>query len=183
MSSVVTDNDKYSEITVLLRAGLGGDQTAYGKFLSTITPMLRRMVGRKLASADVEDVVQEVLISIHEARHTYDGERPIMPWLASIAGFRVTDHLRKYYSQMRHQTFDIADYENILSDVTEDASADESVNALLQDVPEKHKNILTMMHVEGYTAKEVGKQLGMNESAVKVAAHRAMKKIREKFAT
>ena len=178
---MVTSENKYTEITGLLRAALGGDQAAYGKFLSTITPILRRMVGRKLANADVEDVVQEVLISIHKARHTYDGQRPIMPWLASIANFRITDHLRKHYSQMRNLTFDIADYENVLSDVTENTSDNESIDELLKDVPKKHKKILTMMHVEGYTAKEVGKHMNMNESAVKVAAHRAMKKIREKF--
>lgn len=180
---MVTHNDKYAAITALFLAGLGGDQAAYGKFFNTITPMLRRIVGSKIVQSDVEDVMQEILISIHKARHTYDGERPIMPWLASIASFRVTDHLRKHYSQMRHQSVDIADYENILSDVTEEASGNESVNELLQDVPEKYKRILTLMHVEGYTAKEVGKQMGMNESAVKVAAHRAIKKIREKFGT
>ena len=180
---MVTSEKKYAEITALLLAGLGGDQAAYGKFLSTITPMLRRMVSKKLAQVDVEDVVQEILISIHKARHTYDGARPIMPWLASIASFRITDHLRKHYSQMRHQTCDITDYENILHDVTEEASNNESVDELLKDTPEKHKRILTLMHVEGYTAKEIGKQMGMNESAVKVAAHRAIKKIREKFGT
>lgn len=177
---MVTAENKYAEITTLLLAGLGGDQAAYSKFLGTITPMLRRMVGRKLAQSDVEDVVQEVLISIHKARHTYDGERPIMPWLASIASFRITDHLRKHYSQMRHQNVDIADYEDILSDVTADTADNESVDEYLHDVPEKHKRILIMMHVEGYTAKEVGQQIGMNESAVKVAAHRAIKKILER---
>ena len=180
---MVTSEDKYAAMTALFRAGLGGDQAAYGKFLTMIAPMLRRMVGRKLAQSDVEDVTQEILISVHKARHTYDGERPIMPWLASIANFRITDHLRKHYSQMRHQSVDIADYENMLSDVTEEAESNESVDELLQDVPEKHKRILTLMHVEGYTAKEVGQQMGMNESAVKVAAHRAIKKIREKFGT
>ena len=178
---MVTQNDRYSEMTALFLAGLGGDQAAYHNFLSTITPILRRMADKKLAQSDVEDVVQEILISIHKARHTYDGERPIMPWLASIASFRITDHLRKHYAQMRHQSVDIADYENILSDVTENIADTESLDELLEDVPQKHKKILTMMHVEGYTAKEVGKQLGMNESAVKVAAHRAIKKIREKF--
>jgi len=167
----------------LLRAGLAGEQLEYAKFLSQITPMLRRMVGRKLASSDAEDVVQEILISIHKARHTFDGERPIMPWLASIANFRITDHLRKHYAQMRHQTSDIADYENILSDVTNDTPESESLDELLEGVPEKDKKILNLMHVEGYTAKEVGKQMNMNESAVKVAAHRAIKKIREKFGT
>jgi RNA polymerase sigma-70 factor (ECF subfamily) len=104
-----------------------------------------------------------------------------MPWLSSIAGFRIIDHMRKHYSLMRHQTVDIANYENILADVTEEDEQTESIDGLLQDVPEKHKKILTMMHMEGYTAKEVGKEVGMSESAVKVAAHRAIKKIRETF--
>jgi RNA polymerase sigma-70 factor (ECF subfamily) len=125
----------------------------------------------------VEDVLQEVLISIHKARHTYDGERPIMPWLMSIARFRIIDHLRKHYAQMRHKTFDLDDWD----DVTEEFSSDESIDDLLGDVDAKHKEILTMMHVEGYTAKEVGAKIGMNESAVKVAAHRAIKKIRAKL--
>ncbi|MCE2926201.1 MAG: sigma-70 family RNA polymerase sigma factor [Rickettsiales bacterium] len=180
---MVASENKYAEISALMLAGLDGDQAAYGKFLSTIAPMLRRMVSRKLSQPDVEDVVQEILISIHKARHTYDGKRPIMPWLYSIATFRITDHLRKHYSQMRHQSVDIADFENILSDVTEEASNHESIEELLENVPEKHKRILTLMHVEGYTAKEVGKKMGMNESAVKVAAHRAIKKIRGKFGT
>jgi RNA polymerase sigma-70 factor (ECF subfamily) len=174
---------KYHELSQLLCSGLGGNQADYGKFLSATAPILKRMVIKRLASAEVEDVVQEILISIHKARHTYDGQRPIMPWIAAIASFRITDHLRKHYSQMRHQTVDIADYENILSDVTEDNSANESIDELLQDAPEKDKKILTLMHVEGFTAKEVGLKLGMNESAVKVAAHRAIKKIRGKVGT
>lgn len=178
---MVKSEDKYAEITALFRTGLSGDQAAYGKFLTTISPMLRRMISKNIAIADVEDVLQEVLISIHKARHTYDGQRPIMPWLSSIANFRITDHLRKHYSQMRHKTLDIADYENILLDVTEEVSANESIDELFEEVSEKHKKILTMMHVDGYTAKEVGKRMGMNESAVKVAAHRAIKKIRKKF--
>jgi RNA polymerase sigma-70 factor (ECF subfamily) len=175
--------DKNQLLSDLLISGLAGDQAAYAAFLTQITPFLRRMVARKLATSEVEDVVQEVLISLHKARHTYDGARPIMPWVASIVSFRVTDHLRKHYSQMRHQSVDIADYENILSDVTETVSDSESLSEMLDGVSDKHKQILTLMHVEGYTAKEVGAQLGMNESAVKVAAHRAIKKIREKFGT
>ena len=178
---MVTPDDPYAELTGFMRAGLGGDGAAYRRFLSMLAPMLRRMIGRRLPDADVEDVVQEVLISIHKARHTYDGERPIMPWVAAVARFRVTDHLRKHYAQMRHQHLDIADYENILPDVTETTAGNEGIDDRLHGVPAKDKQILTLMHVEGYTAKEVGAQLGMNESAVKVAAHRAVKKIRATF--
>ena len=184
---MVTNIDKHAHVAALLRNGLQGNQADYAKFLSTITPLLRRVVSGRIAMSDVEDVVQEVLISIHKARHTYDGERPIMPWVMAITRFRLTDHLRKYYATMQHQTMDISDLEEILpnlnNDVTEEGASSESVAELLKYVPQKQQRILTMMHVEGYTAKEVGKQLDMQESAVKVAAHRALKKIREKFAS
>jgi hypothetical protein len=71
--------EKYAEVTLLFRAGLDGDRVAYEQFLQKITPLLRAVVCRKLPFQDTEDVVQEILISIHKARHTYDGERPLMP--------------------------------------------------------------------------------------------------------
>lgn len=176
-------DNKYAALANLFRSGLKGNQEAYARFLTGITPLLKRMVGKRLNACDVDDVVQEILISIHKARHTYDGGRPLMPWLASIAKFRITDHLRKHYAQRQDKTVDIAELENILSDVTEGDAANESTDELLEGVPETQKRILTLMYVEGYTAKEVGTQMDMNESAVKVAAHRAIKKIRKKFGT
>ncbi len=170
-----------AELTRKLLAGLAGDGIAYADFLSQLSPILRRVIGRKIPMGDVEDVLQEVLISIHKARHTYDGERPLMPWVMAITGFRVMDCLRKTYSEMRHQQVDIADVENVLTAVTETPGENESMNEILDGVGQRERKILSLMHVEGYTASEVGSQLGMKESAVKVAAHRAIKKIRERL--
>lgn len=170
-----------AELTRMLLAGLAGDGAAYGDFLNRLSPILRRVIGRRVPAADVEDVLQEVLISIHKARHTYDGERPLMPWVMAIAGFRMKDYLRKTYSEMRHQRVDIADYENLLEAVTETPGQTESIIEMLEGVGPREQRILSLMHVEGYTAGEVGRQLGMKESAVKVAAHRAVKKIRERL--
>ncbi len=178
---MVTALDKYSQLKDNLCLGLAGDAAAYAQFLQAITPILRRVAARKIAVSDVEDVVQEILLSVHKARHTYDGQRPIMPWLVAIANFRISDYLRKYYAQMRNQMVDISELEEFLADVTETSEDNESVIELLQDVPQKQRDILTMLHVDGYTSKEIGEKLNMNESAVKVAAHRAIKKIREKF--
>jgi RNA polymerase sigma-70 factor (ECF subfamily) len=175
--------DKYSELTKLFQRGLEGDNAAYQSFLKQITPMLRRVVGRKLPNSDVEDTVQEILISIHKARHTFDGERLIMPWLMAIVGYRITDALRKSYATSRRECVDIDELADILADVTEDSDSSESINEILEGVPQREQKILTLMHVEGYTAKETGERMGMKESAVKVAAHRAIKKIREKMGT
>lgn len=175
--------DKYAELTALFRAGTAGDEARYAEFLHRISALLRRVIGRKLPASDVEDVLQEILISVHKARHTYDGQRPLLPWLFAIASFRVNDHLRKLYAGARRETVDIDTLSETLADVTEPTAEAESIDALLQHVPERERRILTMMHAHGYTAKETGRQLGMNESAVKVAAHRAIKKIRETLGT
>lgn len=174
-------NEITTELTRKLLAGLAGDGGAYADFLNQLSPILRRVIGRKIPMVDVEDVLQEVLISLHKARHTYDGERPLMPWVMAIARFRVMDCLRKTYSEMRHSQVDIANYENVLEAVTETPGDNESINEMLDGVGQRECKILSLMHVEGYTASEVGSQLGMKESAVKVAAHRAIKKIRERL--
>lgn len=173
--------DKYAELTALFRSGIAGDTASYGGFLQAVSALLRRTVGRKLPADDVEDVVQEILLSVHKARHTYDGGRPLIPWLSAIGQFRINDYLRKAYSGARWERVDIDALSETPADVTESAIESESVDELLQHVPEREKSILKMMHAEGYTAKETGRRLGMSESAVKVAAHRAIKKIREKF--
>lgn len=180
---MVTSSDKYAELTALFCAGIKGDTASYHRFLQEITPIMRRAASKKLPAADAEDVLQEILISIHKARHTYDGGRPIMPWLLAIAQFRINDSLRKIYASSRRECVDIDALAEVLADVTEPVPAHESISGILKNVPEREQAILTMMHVEGYTAKETGDRLGMKESAVKVAAHRAVKKIRETFET
>lgn len=173
--------DTHAELTALFREGVAGDTASYNQFLQRISALLRRIVGKRLPACDVEDVVQEVLISVHKARHTYDGQRPLMPWLLAIAGFRINDYLRKLYTQVR-QDIDVETIaETLPDDVTESREETESLNELLKNVPERQKRILTMMYMEGHTARETGKRLDMSESAVKVAAHRAIRKIRERL--
>jgi RNA polymerase sigma-70 factor, ECF subfamily len=180
-NEMANDENQFRELAGLFRAGLANDPHAYALFLERIAPVLRRMVALRCAASEVDDVVQEILISIHKARHTYDGQRPIKPWLISIAKFRIADHLRRHYVQRRDKTVDIDELADILPDVTQTPADSESIDDLLNGIPENQKHILTLLHLEGYTAKEVGAQVGMNESAVKVAAHRALKKLRNKF--
>lgn len=161
---------------------LSDDPEAYQRFLTQASHYLRRFIARRVAPADVEDILQEVLISIHKARHTYDGKRSVLPWISAIARFRLTDYLRRHYAQMQQAHIDICEVEDFLSeDVTESSELGEYVSEEVSNLPERQQKILYLMHTEGYTAKEVGQRLGMNESAVKVAAHRAYKLIKTRL--
>lgn len=164
-----------------MQRSLNGDQRAYASLLQETARLLRPFLARRLSFAnEVDDLTQEILISIHKARHTYDGLRPYKPWAYAIAKFRLHDFLRAHYAdQLRHaEDFDEIE-ESLPENVTETGFSYESIHAEVQKLPEKQATILQMMHQDGYTAKEVAEKIGMNESAVKVAAHRAYKVLRK----
>lgn len=175
--------DKADNFAALMKQSLNGDQRAYAVLLQETSRFLRPFLAKRLSfTGEVDDLLQEILISIHKVRHTYDGNRPYKPWVYAIAKFRLQDYLRAHYSdQLRHAVELSEVEERVAEHVTETAISYESISGEVQKLPEKQATILRLMHQDGYTAKEVAEKMGMNESAVKVAAHRAYKVLREKL--
>ena len=170
-----------------MRRAQQGDRQAYARLFLEITPILRSFVGKKLSRPqDAEDVVQEILISIHKASHTYDTDRPFKTWMFTIARYRLSDHLRSVYSKKDKGTdVNIDDEVHQLSDdenVTRIYEDREYLSKIMQSLPEKQQKIVTMMKIEGYSAQETALAMGMTESAVKVSAHRAYKALALKAA-
>jgi len=175
--------DEITGLEELMRKSMGGDKLAYTKLLRETARFLRPFLSKRLSfDSEVDDLMQEILISIHKARHTYDGQRPYKPWVYAIARFRLQDYLRMHYAdQLRHAEELTGMEKNLQEDVTESGISYESISAEVEKLPERQAAILRLMHQEGYTAKEVAAKLGMTESAVKVAAHRAYKVLRQKL--
>lgn len=175
--------DQAVNLELLMRQSLEGDKQAYAELLRETARLLKPFLLHRLNSgSEADDVLQEILISIHKARHTYDGQRPYLPWVYAIARFRLRDHLRMHYADQLHHAVDISDLENNLhEDVTESAIDYESISGEVHRLPEKQATILRLIHQDGYTAKETAEKMGMSESAVKVAAHRAYKILRQRL--
>ena len=82
-----------------------GDSKAYRTLLHLLIPWLRRIAGRKLNRVeDIEDTVQEVLISLHAVRHTYDPKRALQPWVMTLVQRRIADRLRSNYRLMSRES-------------------------------------------------------------------------------
>lgn len=175
--------EKTDNFEALMKQTMNGDKRAYAVLLQETSRLLRPFLAKRLNfTAEVDDLMQEILISIHKARHTYDGERPYKPWAYAIARFRLQDYLRAHYSDHLRHAVDLAEVENSLPEpVTKSAMTYESISGEIRKLPQTQAAILKMMHQEGYTAKEVAKKIGMQESAVKVTAHRAYKILRNKL--
>jgi RNA polymerase sigma-70 factor (ECF subfamily) len=174
------DNVTWRELATKAQAG---DAAAYRLLLSDLVPVIRRTVIRSLPNPqNADDVVQEVLISVHKALHTYDPKRAFMPWVHSIIQFRKTDYLRQHYAQRDNVkvSLDDPDTPDYLITKGHDGSTKDIEDAFAT-LPKQQQKVVELMKIKGYSAEEVSQRTGMSVSAVKVSAHRALQKLREKL--
>jgi RNA polymerase sigma-70 factor (ECF subfamily) len=166
-----------------LLAGLAGDAQAYRAFLGELSGYLRGYLRRRLSSslADVEDVLQETLLSIHNGRHTWDPAQPLTPWLYAIARYKLIDFVR---SRARHdsRTQPLDDVEELLAAPDQEpAQARHDVAILLETLPDRHRLPLLYVKVQGLSVREAAARAGMSESAIKVGVHRGLKALAGKM--
>ena len=163
-----------------------GDKRAYTALLTEITPFVRNIIAKRLSHKDgVEDVVQDVLLGLHHARHTYDPARPFHTWLFAIVRYKALDALRAQYRKGGQEIVD-SDFVVTLADTV--ANTSEESTALRQDVATmlaalkpKQRKLVVLTKVYGHSVAQVAAQEGMSVSAVKVSVHRALNELKTKF--
>lgn len=167
----------------LMARGQAGEREAYRRLLEDIVPFIRALASRRLRDpSEVEDAVQDVLLTVHLIRHTYDPTRPFAPWLAAIANRRIIDRLRSQVrSNLRqtplsskHETFSEpkANFENVGSDA-------EALRTAIESLPSGQRQAIKLLKLEEMTLKEAAAASGMSVAALKVATHRALGTLRK----
>ncbi len=158
----------------LMASSQKGDKHSYAALLSEVQLWLERYFQRRCAPAQLDDLVQEVLMAVHKKRSTYDPTRPFLPWLAAIARYRWIDHLRKVYRR-EEEALGERDFGE---DSEEDAVlARMSLDRLFVQIPDKQAEVIEMVKIEGLSIREAANRSGQSESAVKVNIHRGLKKL------
>ncbi len=183
---VGTINDE--KLQLLVAAALDGDAAAYRFVLRMVADRVRSFVGRRLdhgaLADDVEDVVQLVLLAVHEKRDTYDRTRPFMPWVYGIARYKLLEHLRAHHRRLKMVSFDERADLNFddgsvdgLSEL--DPAARHDVAVLLEKLADGPREAVVLTKLEGCSVDEAAQKTGLSPTAVKVRVHRAMKALRK----
>jgi RNA polymerase sigma-70 factor (ECF subfamily) len=162
----------------LMLAGLDGDAASYRRFLQQLGARLRSFYRRRLSAwpDDVEDLVQDTLLAIHNQRHTYRHDQPVTAWVHAIARYKTIDLLRaRQGREARHEVWD--DDDTALFDTTESdaAEARRDLWQLLATLPDRQRLPIEQVKLEGRSVAEVAVETGMSESAVKIGIHRGLK--------
>ena len=167
----------------LLLRGLQADAAAYERFLKELGAHLRAFLRRRLSQylGEVEDLVQETLLAIHNQRHTYRPDMPVTAWAHAIARYKLIDWLRSHAAkEARNDPLDDAD-ELFASSDSEAAEARRDLGQLLQTLPDKQRLPIEYVKLEGLSVVETARLTGLSESAVKVGVHRGLKALAAKI--
>jgi RNA polymerase sigma factor (sigma-70 family) len=167
--------------SALMARAQDGDGVAYRRLLEDVTPYLRSLAARHRAlSGEVEDAVQDILLTLHAIRHTYDPSRPFGPWLVTIARRRIVDRLR----QRGRRTAETAlgpEHETIAAtgpNLYPLLSGRRGLRDAIDGLAPGQRQAVLLLKLRGLSLKEAASESGMTIGALKVASHRGLKALR-----
>ncbi|CAD6561523.1 ECF RNA polymerase sigma factor SigF [Paraburkholderia hiiakae] len=166
-----------TRLKALFVSGLEGDAQAYRDFLEELTRHLRGYLRRRIPQLrdDVEDLVQEILLAVHNARHTWRPDEPLTAWVHAIARYKLMDFFR---SRARRDVLNdpLDDHTDLFAAPDDEpAQARRDIGKLLEQLPDKQRLPIVHVKLEGLSVVETAKLTGLSESAVKVGIHRGLK--------
>ncbi|MFC7288942.1 sigma-70 family RNA polymerase sigma factor [Herminiimonas glaciei] len=179
------DRNELGELRLhaLFVQGLAGDEAAYRNFLQLTASYLRAFLRRRLSRwpDEVEDLVQESLLAIHNQRMTYEVDAPLTAWVYAIARYKLIDWLRRH--TRREMLNDPLDDENeLFSTADSDAhEAQRDLSKVLDLLPEQQRAAIMHTKLEGWSVRETANALKISEASVKVAVHRGLKTLAMKL--
>lgn len=164
-------------------AGVAGDARAYEAALTAIAALVRRLALRQLArgqlgTADIEDVVQDVLIAVHDKRHTWDAGRPLEPWLAGIVRYKLLTARRARARDRLATAALLDDLADILpAPLPVDPAGGSGISDWLPHLPARERGVVAGLVLEGVSPQALARRMGITENAVHAAWGRAVARL------
>jgi RNA polymerase sigma-70 factor (ECF subfamily) len=172
----------------LMKAAQTGDADAYATLMRELAERLRQLVRYRrafLEHADVEDLVQDILLSVHAVRATYDQSRPFIPWMLAITRNRLADAARRYARVNAHEVavedFDVTFFAENTNTTATTYRDPQALAHAIADLPAGQRNAIEMLKLREMSLKEASAASGISAGALKVATHRAMDALRRRL--
>jgi RNA polymerase sigma factor (sigma-70 family) len=163
-------------LKLLMVESLEGDASAHEALLRVLLPLLRAYFRGSLRgyADDVDDLVQETLIAIHQRRSSYDRDKPFSAWLFSIARYKSIDHLRR---SRKHTPIEDIEHLLITEGFEDESSARLDIKGLMATLPEKQARMIWDTKIMGMSVAETAGGADISKSDVKISVHRGMQSL------
>lgn len=173
------NNSQWQSWTEMMKKVQAGDEETYRVLLNEIGPLLYGYVRRRVFQKSlVDDVYQEVLFTFHRARHSYMTDRPFAPWLFTLAHNAFLDSIGRNRKFAEHET-PVEFLPEAPAPEKEDGGLGDELQKALSQLPETLRGPVEMLKLQGKTAEEGARELGISVSAFKVRAHRGYARLKQ----
>jgi RNA polymerase sigma-70 factor (ECF subfamily) len=167
---------------ILMAHAQAGDAAAYRRLLTEVTPYLRSLAAAAHQDPlDIEDTVQDTLLSVHSVRHTYDPARPFGAWLFAIAQRRIVDRLRTQRKRRSHETPITDEHEAFAAPAAsspEDGLDARAIRDAIGRLPMGQRDAIRLLKLQEMSLREASTATGLTVAALKVATHRGLRTLR-----
>jgi RNA polymerase sigma-70 factor (ECF subfamily) len=170
-----------------MTAAQSGDAVSYEKLVRELLPHLRGFVRRRFDASDgLEDVVQNVCLSIHRGRHTYRPERPFSPWVRAVARNAVIDQLRwrarRSCREISMGAPGVPEPSMEPSQARQLSTLSQELSRALAEIPARQREAVELIQLKGFSVAEAAARVGVSRGALKVRAHRGYRALRARLA-
>jgi RNA polymerase sigma-70 factor (ECF subfamily) len=157
------------------------DREATARFIALASPLLYRFLASHLGSrSEAEDLLQEVWLKIHRARHTYRRGEPVLPWLYAFARHvRIDSYRKRHRLSMYEKAMEVLPEPAFRQGAPNQARALPEFEKLLAELPKSQREVITLLKVNELSLEEVARVTSSTVGAVKQKAHRAYERLRE----
>lgn len=169
---MIADDATMARLALMAQAG---DRHAYAALLTSSRDWLTRYYRRRVLPHQIDDLIQDTLVSLHRRFASYDPERAFFPWLAAIARYRFIDHLRLVYRHSVEQHSLDADFP-VESD-EESIVARISLERLFEGLPNGQRQAIELVKIKGLSVREASDKTGQTEALIKVNIHRGLRRL------
>ena len=180
---------KHDDSELLVRY-MAGDENAFSEIVSLYKDPLHAFLRKFLNQQSlVEDVFQDTFLQLYASRDKFDPDRPLRPWLFTIAANKAKDALRKIQRRSEislgtaasSDDMSIDDLFNMLSsyeqtpldEISRDET-DQRVRTIIANLPENLRIILTLSYFEQFSYKQMAEILSIPIGTVKSRLHTAV---------
>ncbi len=172
---------EYSKLEIKLKEdfmmALTGDQVAYENFLNLASAVVKKSLtffaGRVSSAENIEDLHQDVLIKIHEKRHTYRVDHPVLPWIRAITRHAFID----YYRQRKTLPTFVEINDSLMG---QDQNFQEEFEELLKSLTPEQRDLLEKVKIQGKSYQEISLETGASVSSLKTGFHRLMQSLKKR---
>lgn len=173
--------EQEQELALLMAASQHGDRSAYEALLLGLGHVVRLYVCRRVGATPwVDDVVQEVLMSLHRARHTWNPERPFAPWFYAVLQSRLIDAIRRHKRTARWEEPMAAVPPVVWSQSPEsETMARADLAQAMRQLSPAQRGVIERLKLMEMSVSDVARETGMSEANVKVIAHRGYAVLRK----